>query len=465
MIRDLLTLVSANTLSQLLNFVVSPVISRLYSPESFGIFGIFMGYYNIISEISTLRYHLSIPLNNDVKDSFYSFWVSVLNTTIIGVIGPIIVAIMFISSNKSFYKSYFFIFMMAAIILKGIFQTYYYLYIKLRKFKIISLSKILLAIGVTSIQIMLFKLKWVGLISGILSGYFISVFYLQKKLEYTPIKFLKFKELKSKYVRFKNFALFDTWGALLNIIGIQIPVLTFQSIYGVESVGYYYFAQRIMLKPLGIIGSSIAEVMYPIYIQHKDKKDVIFTLIKKFHLSLVFLSALPFIVFFHWAPVLFKLIFGSQWYQAGVVSKYMSIWFFSVFVISPFSNIISAYEKQYFNLIFQILLAGTRIFIVLLIAPHISFVQSVSLISLGSMILWWFYFIVILFVIKADFKDILNVFLLDILIISGFVVSFKTCVWFFDRDTWWLGLILFLATIFFYLTVIKKYILRVLKNV
>ena len=56
------TLVSGNVLGQSAVLLASPILTRLYTPEEFGVFAIFASLLGIVGIVSGLRYELAIPL-------------------------------------------------------------------------------------------------------------------------------------------------------------------------------------------------------------------------------------------------------------------------------------------------------------------------------------------------------------------------------------------------------------------
>src|SRR5699024_10541627 len=69
-IRNVLLLVTGTAGAQLITVLVSPIITRLYGPEAFGIMGTFSAIANIIIPIAALTYPVAIVLpkkDNEAK--------------------------------------------------------------------------------------------------------------------------------------------------------------------------------------------------------------------------------------------------------------------------------------------------------------------------------------------------------------------------------------------------------------
>ena len=62
---------------------------------------------------------------------------------------------------------------------------------------------------------------------------------------------------------------------------------------------------------------------------------------------------------FFFAPILFEILFGSEWRDAGIFAKYLLMMFFLQFSISPLSYTLYIAGKQNYNLYWQIMLLIT----------------------------------------------------------------------------------------------------------
>ncbi|MGQ9623675.1 MAG: lipopolysaccharide biosynthesis protein, partial [Candidatus Caldatribacteriaceae bacterium] len=60
--RSVLLLAGGTALGQAVTVLVSPILTRLYSPEDFGVFGVYASLLGIVAVIASLRYEYAIPL-------------------------------------------------------------------------------------------------------------------------------------------------------------------------------------------------------------------------------------------------------------------------------------------------------------------------------------------------------------------------------------------------------------------
>ena len=60
--KSLITLLSGTTIAQAISLLISPVLSRLYTPHEFGVVGTFLSIVAAITLISSFRYEIAIVL-------------------------------------------------------------------------------------------------------------------------------------------------------------------------------------------------------------------------------------------------------------------------------------------------------------------------------------------------------------------------------------------------------------------
>ncbi len=121
----------------------------------------------------------------------------------------------------------------------------------------------------------------------------------------------------------------------INEISLQVPVLFLSDYFGFHVVGLYALTYSMLVLPVSFVASSMSQV----YVGEsselfRHKSAEILTLYKKttkklflFGAPLIFTGAII-------SPVVFPLIFGSDWKDAGMFSLPLSFMVIGQFVIS-----------------------------------------------------------------------------------------------------------------------------------
>ena len=66
---NIATLVTGTAISQAVLFFATPFLTRLYTPEEFGVFALYVSIVMIISTISSWKYELAIMLPKEEEDA------------------------------------------------------------------------------------------------------------------------------------------------------------------------------------------------------------------------------------------------------------------------------------------------------------------------------------------------------------------------------------------------------------
>ena len=81
--KNVLTLSIGTTLAQALPIAVSPILTRIYSPDDFGILALFISISLIFGSIANLRYELAVVLPERDEDAISVFILGCIVTFII----------------------------------------------------------------------------------------------------------------------------------------------------------------------------------------------------------------------------------------------------------------------------------------------------------------------------------------------------------------------------------------------
>ena len=89
--RNVLTLMTGTTIAQAIPIAISPILTRIYAPEDFGMFALYMSVASIISVIATGRYELAIMLPKKDEDAVNIVALSIIISFFVSFISLLIV--------------------------------------------------------------------------------------------------------------------------------------------------------------------------------------------------------------------------------------------------------------------------------------------------------------------------------------------------------------------------------------
>lgn len=367
--------------------LLSPIITRLYSPAEYGLFTSFSALVSLIAIGASLDYHKAIPILKDEKQVSslisLSTWILVIFTLFFTMLTLLFGNSLLIMLNNESLIEYKLIIPLGIFIL-GCNAILSQVLLKNKNFKLISFTQILTVTFTNSINIILGYLAFghIGLLIGFFFGRVIGVtIMLIKNLKYIKITdFCRLSEMKYLLKRYKKFAAYTAPSNYVYTASNQLPLIFLTGIFGTAIAGLFGIANSVVKLPLTLISQSVAKVFYaeaasigknnPL----KIKQDAI-SLMKK----LALLAVVPALALFLFGPVLFSIVFGSNWEEAGTYASLLSISLFFHFIITPFGRLLEIFEKQKIGLLFNIL----RLLLVFFIFGSVIILKSTPIVAVG----------------------------------------------------------------------------------
>ncbi len=360
-IRNVLTLMTGTTIAQAIPIAISPILTRIYTPEDFGVFAFFVSIVGLFSVISALGYEQSIFLP---KHNKYAINIFILSFVIISLITLVLFLTIYILKNNILLGNSTIIynwlyFIPFTVFFIGLFNLLSNYNNRIKNYKDIAIATVIKSISLTIIQIFigLFKNGPSGLILGqIFAQFFANIKLLRNiikdKVLLSCISILK---VIAVFKRYKNFPKYYMPHSLLNTISASLPIYFFTPLFGSKIVGFYSLALMITLTPIMIIANSISKVynqrIAEIYNNGLDTYLFTVNIIKQ----IIKITIIPFICIVLLIPSIIGIIFGYEWTEVGIYIQLLSPFIFIVFIVSIIAYLPSLYQKQHKALMIEII--------------------------------------------------------------------------------------------------------------
>lgn len=351
-------------IAQIIAISVSPFLTRIYSPENFDIFGLYLGVSTILGVVITGRYEMAILLPKNDDDAVNIVGLSFI---IAFIFSFFIFLFLFLSElfafnlfNKINLKELIFLIPLSTLIM-GFYRTLNFWNNRQKNYKTLSLGRIMqsLLIAIITLSFGFSALIDQGLIIGSLLGQGFATIFLILLLVFKDKSLLKtitYKKMSSSLRRYIKFPKFLIAGHLMNTSSSQLPLILFSTFFIGPVGGFFLLTQRVISLPISILSSSIGDVFRQEasleYSKNQNCLDIYLSTLKK----LIYISIIPFILFYFTAPTLFVLIFGENWIKSGEFAQILIPMFFLQFVTSPLGNMFIVAEKQEKDLLWQLFL-------------------------------------------------------------------------------------------------------------
>lgn len=353
-------LVSGSMLGQLIIFATLPILTRIYTPEQFGEMTIFMQIVSVLLVLVSFRLELGIVVEDDRKKSFTLVKLALLTSFLFTVL--VTLATVF---PYSYWLKYFklssdttwFYLIPVALLLNSWGEILVQWQTRERRFKTISAGRLSGSIFSTLVKVFYpakFGAHSYGLILGQLALFLITVIiYFPKKV--VSLFQFNFKQMKEVLIKYKNFPIWGTPAALINTLGFALPVMILNNLADKETVGFYGNAVKVIFTPLTVLSMSFSQVFFEHIsrIKHQMYEANNYVLYTLKRIVIIALFPTLFIVLFG-KPV-FSWLFEEQWEMSGYFAQITMVYFFVIYLTSPFAAAFTIYDKLKSQLWFTLL--------------------------------------------------------------------------------------------------------------
>ena len=339
--------------AQFLSFLLTPIITRLYSPEQYGYLTLYVSVLGILTIFMTLKYEVAIPIEKDDKNAINLL---VLNLIILTIICFIII-LLFIFYGEIILNlldagpliKYWYL-VPLGFVLQGFYNVFNQWAIRRKRFKSISITKIFQSSIGSIFKIVFGFLKFgpIGLITGQIIGQSAGITTLSRpfvKEDKNLLSYINSKSIKEMLSKYIYYPLYVLPNGFLGTGSEKVPFIFIGSIYGSSILGHFGLANSIVYLPVGLIGVSVANVFGEVAKFGREDPRRVENLTKKLLKKVFILGSIPTLILIFFGPFLFSFVFGENWKLAGEFSRIISVAALSKLVFEPISNVFLIYEK------------------------------------------------------------------------------------------------------------------------
>ncbi|WP_337917187.1 lipopolysaccharide biosynthesis protein [Vibrio cholerae] len=400
--KNVLTLMTGTGIAQAIPIAIIPILTRIFSPEDFGLLALYAACVSILGVVATGRYEIAIMLPKDDEDArlllqlsmlvalFFSFLISIpisiWNAQIARFLGNEDIAVWLYLIPVS-------------VLFTGIYQALTYWNNRQKKFINTAVSRVnqslfqgfaQTSLGFLQVSGGLICGQFVGIVSG-------SIYLLKKDRNYKSlIRKSKINSIQNQGIKYHKFPTYGVWGALCDAGAVQMPVILLTKFYSNSVTGMFSLTFRVLNMPTSIISSAIAQVLFQkvVEISQTEPEKLNLYIIKMFLLLfIIYFPAVP--VLFIWGESLFSIIFGNEWSQAGVYAGYLVIAVAVRFAVSPLSAVLGLEQNIKMGVLWQVLYLCT-ISVTLYFSSSLSIEEFLIAFVVHEVVLYLIYLFLIL---------------------------------------------------------------------
>lgn len=368
--KNIFSLVGGSIIAQLIAIGSSPVITRLFNPENFGILALFTSSVMVVSSISSMCYERAILLPREEEDAVNLVWLSalVLLLTTAAALAMVVLVTNFAADVlvESHFEKWIWLLPVAAL-LAGAGKVVRFWRLRNKAFKSLAWSRIGEALVASLIKMIVgffIGAYTSGLICAFLVGGLVSLTillarpkWIEVRQQLTQISKIRMKENAARY---KKFPCFASWNTLLNMFSQNIVIFLFSLYFSPTVVGLLSLGNRVLQQPIVLLSESVQNAYFQKASRDYMESRSLYSGLVKTILILSGIGVIPFAVLAFFSRFFFGVIFGANWETAGLYIQIMAPWFFLLFIGSPANVIYEVCQKQELKLFLNLTQALCR---------------------------------------------------------------------------------------------------------
>jgi O-antigen/teichoic acid export membrane protein len=370
--RHVLTMLTGSVIAQAIPFAVSPILTRLYSPEEFGVFSSVIALAGILSVATTFRLELAVILPERDEDAAVivrlALIVALVSTLGLLILIPLLESLLAESYKLSAIGAWLYVVPLLACFI-ALQQLASFFANRFSAYRLIAIGSVAQQGSAAAVAILAGFAHFIanGLIlsriAGLAIGTGVIVWIMRERWPLLIIK-VTLKEMREKVLLYRQFPLFNAPYSLVGVFSKEFLVLAFTAFGQVEFAGFYGLARIMLTAPINFLTASMSQVFYreaSLNIDTESFRSLIFR-----SMILLAIALVPwFGLACCWSVELFSFVFGTHWLRAGVFAAYlMPVAALSLFTSWP-ERIFEVRRKQSWALGIQVTFDVVAVILVL----------------------------------------------------------------------------------------------------
>lgn len=365
-LRNIGLISSATIVAQGITVLTLPILTRIYIPQDFEDFGVFVAFIAILSSVLSLRFNIAIPLSRDNKDFGITIGLSVFSSVTISTVlaGSYFVFKEFLPIIDYLEDEWF----VLGIIFGALGMSIYNIFVAVaaysKEFVAVSKSKVIRSIASNSTQVVFGLLSFSN---GLLIGYVILCWagagiFLRKIAGILISSFrIPKAEIKKGFFEKIEYPIFSVPESLFFSLGSNLPIIIIAWSTQNAEAGAFFLALKFMSIPMMFLGQSISTV-YMSYAPKEKTSEGLYRLTKDTVTKLFYFAGIPLIAIGLSAPFYVTFIFGPDWPQLGYYIAWLSIGSVFQLLSAPITISLHIMKRIKLAMVMQLILLFIKIF-------------------------------------------------------------------------------------------------------
>ena len=339
---NVLTLTTGTTIAQAISIVITPILTRIYSPTEFGIAAIYFSCLSVLALIATGRYELAITLPGNDKDAAHLVMFTLKLSLLISIF--FYLPIFFFGNTLALWMdhpnlAFWFYLLPVSVFITTSFSVFQFWCNRKSQYSAMAVNRVQNSLFASLCTVALgFSKISGGLIFGRVLGHALTSWLIWRRVFARNYSLLstttkkREQQLAKRYITHPKHIL---PAQLLGVIAQQIPIFMIGSVYSLSTLGFFSLAYSLVIIPSSLVANAIGDVyLQQISVAYNERGEFRSIFISTFK-KLTLLALPPFAIMYFIAPLVFKWVLGSNWSIAGEYAQILVFGAYFQFISTP----------------------------------------------------------------------------------------------------------------------------------
>jgi O-antigen/teichoic acid export membrane protein len=353
LIRASLTLLAGGALAQAVPLLLGPWLTRLYSPESFGVYHLFAAVASNVAVVACARYEFALPVAADDAEA------EALRTLCLRLLIGVVLACALAAAGWAAWSGVSWpLWLPAAVGALGMLSLATLQATRDERFRPLAWARVVQHGGGAVAQGVAGLLQ--AGVHGLIFGPLVAALAALAALGGVAPARATSARWKAAARVHKDFPLLNTPHAFMGALQDTLAVALVAGSLGPAAAGAWGLAMRYLKAPATLVGGAVSQALYPRLAQ-AGRTTLGRALVMR-TMGLLAVIALPWTALLWWvAPGLFAWAFGADWRDAGELARALALYIGLHFVASPLGVVTLAWNAQAWAL--RLALVGQAAFV------------------------------------------------------------------------------------------------------
>ena len=356
---------------QAISLLFTPLLTRLYGPEAFGVLGAYTAVVNIITPLATLGYANAVVIPTDDDRALAVARLSMASALVVAPLS--LLAIYLFEDHVAQWTGLeaapgFLYLIPVTLVLTAFFSVASQGAIREGLFIAKSQAHVGATLAVNGLKLGggLLAASGLMLIAIEVAGRGLHTLALLARAPRRGVLRVKgwfgLGGIRQAARDHRDFSLYRMPQSIINASALGLPVILLSSLFGSNEAGQYAITVLVLSAPVMLLGQSIGEVFYPkvtrvIQTPGQNARG----LIAETTLWLMALGVVPFGLVALFGDRLFPFAFGDEWARAGEYAQWIALWMAASLASRASVQAMPALRIQHLLLVYEIGITISRV--------------------------------------------------------------------------------------------------------